>query len=131
MKSSSLYAALILSIALAALHSAAEAHYLYWVYWWYDVMMHFLAGATLGFFVYWFLFVSGHGVKGARSRRAIMFWVVFIVLVLGLAWEVFEYVNAIADSHEGYMKDTVNDLILDSCGAALAALVATRRKRND
>ena len=93
-------------------------------------MMHFLAGFALGFLVYWILFASGHVFKAAKSRASVMLWVIVLVFTLGVAWEAFEYVNAITDSHEGYIQDTVNDLILDSCGGALAVLLASRRKRN-
>ncbi len=128
-QSSTLYIALGLTVLLAALNMFAYEHYLYWVYWWYDVMMHFLAGLSLGFLVYWVLFASGHFFKGPKRRAFILVLVVASVFVLGVVWEVFEYANAITDSHEGYIQDVVNDLILDSCGGALAALLASSRRR--
>jgi hypothetical protein len=57
-------------------------------------------------------------------------WIIIPVFIIGFGWEIFEYTNGITDSHEGYLQDTVNDLILDSCGAALAALIVTRKKSN-
>jgi hypothetical protein len=127
-KNITLYAALCLSAFLAGLNQLAYARFLYWTYWWYDVMMHFLAGVALGFLVYWVLFASAHFFTSPKRRAFVLAWVIVPVFALGVAWEVFEYANGITDSHEGYAQDTVNDLILDTCGAALAALMATSRR---
>lgn len=129
-RSSSLYAALILTALLAGLHFLAGAYYLYWTFWWYDVMMHFLAGVTLGFFAFWILFRSGIIFGEEKRASLIILSVLLPVFLLGVAWEVFEYTNGITDSHEGYRLDTMNDLILDSCGAVFAALIAGRKKRH-
>lgn len=128
--SASLYACLLLVVALALLHFLAMEEYLYWAFWWYDVMMHFLAGFALGFGVFWGLFRSGHLFKGAERPMFMIFSVLLVVFVLGVGWEIFEYVNGIDDSHEGYRKDVINDLVLDSAGAVLAAILALGRRRH-
>jgi hypothetical protein len=125
-----LYTTLLLALAMAVLQYAAITHSFYWTYWWYDVMMHSLTGFIVGFFAYWFLFASGHAFKAGKSRAFMLVWIVSIAFAIGFAWEFLEYANGITDSHEGYLQDTVNDLILDSCGAALAVLAATKRKKN-
>ena len=131
MKSSSLYAALVLAIAVYILHTAAIAHHFYFMYWWYDVMMHFLAGIALGFSAYWGLFRSGIIFKTEKSAKFIILSVLLPVMVVGVGWEIFEYVNDIAGpTFEGYALDTTNDLLLDACGSVLAALIASRKKRH-
>ena len=118
--------ALILSGVIAYLNSIALAHNYYWVYWWYDVVMHFLTGFTLGLFIYWGFFASGVFGKKTRSTKQI-FWAVFIaILAIGVAWEVMEYMNGITQAIEGYARDTANDLIFDCTGAMLATLFLTR-----
>ncbi|MBX4206204.1 hypothetical protein KW784_00190 [Candidatus Parcubacteria bacterium] len=123
-----LYTALLLAGLLAALHFLADAHSLYWRFWWYDVMMHFLAGLALGLFAYWGLFASGILFKRERRTSLVVASVVISVFIIGAAWEVFEYANGITDSHEGYALDTTNDLILDCCAAALAAFIGLRKR---
>ncbi len=130
-KSTVLYTAFFLALLLAGLHFLAGAFYLYWVYWWYDVLMHFLAGVVGGFAAYWVLFKSGHFYSDTQVRVWVLILAVFVcVLIAGVAWEVFEYVNGITDSHEGYRVDVINDLILDSAGGVLAALLSLRKRHS-
>ncbi len=48
-------------------------------------------------------------------------------MIVGIAWEIFEYTNGIIQSHERYQFDVMNDLILDGAGAILAAFIGTRK----
>lgn len=123
-----LYKALFLIIVLAILHFAAVKFYFYWTYWWYDVVMHSLAGIIGGFATYWTLFSSGNFFSRSNSRRVIIWSVVILVFIAGVAWEIFEYKNGFTDSHEGYVLDTLNDLILDTTGALIAVLLSLRRR---
>jgi len=86
--------------------------------------MHFLAGFAGGFVAYWFFMRSGLFLQ----RR--IFSVFVVVLIVGVAWEFFEYFNGITDSHEGYALDVTVDLILDSAGAILAGFIAKRISSN-
>jgi hypothetical protein len=124
-----LYGALASMALLAAFHFAASAFYLYWAYWWTDVIMHFLGGLTGGLAAYWTLFHSGHLFKrGLKSDFAAVLLVFACVMAAGVAWEVFESVNGIIDSHEGHALDVMNDLILDGAGAVLAAMIGLRKR---
>lgn len=114
----------------AALHFLAVEYYLYWAYWWYDVLLHFSVGFTGGLSLYWGFFETGLIFKAPKTRAFCIVAVTLGVFAWGVAWEVFEYAYGITDSHEGYVQDTVNDLILDTSGAVLAALIATRKKRH-
>ncbi len=119
--------ALILAMLFLGLHFAGIAFYLYWMYWWYDVLMHFLAGIIGGLSAYWVLFCSGRLLsKHDISRKTSVLIVLACMMVVGVGWEVFEYMYDIAGSGEGYVLDTMNDLVLDGCGAALAVIMATR-----
>ena len=93
-------------------------------------MMHFLAGVAGGLASYWVLFSSGHFFKTPQKLIVMILVVLLCVFIAGVAWEVFEYVNGFTDSHEGYQLDVTNDLVLDTAGAVLASLIASRRKRN-
>jgi hypothetical protein len=119
-------------VILAVFNFIASAFYLYWTYWWSDVVMHFLGGLTGGLAAYWVLFHSGHIFNGRlRSASATILSVFICVMAAGLAWEAFEYVNGITDSHEGHSLDVANDLILDGSGAVLAAMIGLRKRRQN
>lgn len=112
-KSSLLYAAFGLIAALGALHFVAESFYLYWTIWWFDNLMHFLGGLALGVYIVWFLNPEKRSLDSFLTTLACL-------LTLGIAWEVFEYVNDLTYSTEGYALDTALDLTMDALGATLA-----------
>ena len=125
---SPLYLSLVLSILLATIHFIAEAFYLYWVYWWLDWLMHFLAGLTGGLATYWVLFDSGLWRRRSDKILLPILAVLICLLIVGVAWEVFEYVFAITDSYEeSYYLDVAHDLIADAVGALLAAFIGVRQ----
>ncbi len=125
-KSILLYVSLVLTIALASLHFLANTFSLYWYYWWYDWGMHFLAGLAGGLASYWVLFESGLWRRKSDKALLPVLSVVICLLVVGVAWEIFEYVNDITDSHEGYVLDVVHDLMADAGGALLAAFIGVK-----
>lgn len=121
-----LYTGFCLAFLLWGLNYVALTFYLYWSLWWYDSMMHFLGGLTLGVLAVWFWNVEKH------SLRA--FLLIFItVMLLGGVWEVFEYVFDIAGTARGtlnYWKDTIHDMVMDGLGAVLAYFWAIWRTRS-
>lgn len=125
--SSLLYLSLALTILLYVLHLLAVEFYLYWYYWWFDYIMHFLAGLACGLAVYWVLFGSGWWRRQADKVVLPTLSVLISLIIAGAWWEIFEYVNGITDSHEGYRLDVIHDLIMDSLGALLAAFIGVRQ----
>ena len=125
-----LYSALALIVLLWALNWLAVTFYFYWIYWWYDVLMHFLGGIAEGLAAYWVLFHSGIFFHGRfKSEVASVLSVLLCVMVVATAWEYFEYIFNITDSHEGYYFDTFNDLVLGASGAVIAGLIGLGRKK--
>ncbi|MEX2013811.1 MAG: hypothetical protein WD896_00450 [Parcubacteria group bacterium] len=110
-KHSVLYIALALVVILGALHFFAEAFYFYWTIWWFDTMMHLLAGICGGLILVRFTWPL------APLHRAV--FVLVGVLVVGISWEVFEYVFDIANAID-YWSDTLIDLVADMTGAIVA-----------
>lgn len=130
-KSLPLYIGFGLVAILGVLHFSATFFYLYWVYWWFDGLMHFLAGLAGGFATYWVLVHSGVWKKYGVRRASDYIWATFIcVMIVGVAWEIFEYTNGITDNHEGLALDILLDLILDGSGAAIAAYISTKISKN-
>lgn len=126
-KPSLLYLSFILVITLAGLHFLAEAFYLYWTYWWYDWVLHFIGGLSIGLVIYWVLFDSGLWGRRAETVLVPVLSVLTCLLLIGVAWEIMEYVYGITDSHEAkYFDDVMHDLIADAAGAILAALIGVK-----
>jgi|SRR3989338_7145199 len=116
---------LILSFSLAVLlwvlNQVALAFYLYWTLDWYDIMMHFLGGLTIGVFL-----ICIFRIANVSTRS---FLVVFLLaMFISIDWEIFEYVNDIVDPTENYAIDTAYDLVMDALGITAAYLSTNVRK---
>lgn len=111
-----------LSAAIFILNEIAAVNHLYWVYWWYDIMMHFLGGFLIGGLSAW----------GARRFDETMTFsrVVVVVLVavalVGVGWEVFEYLTGQYAGQPGIVADTILDLVMDVLGALFAVVLFRR-----
>jgi hypothetical protein len=120
---------LAMLIALAALAAAvfvldriAAAHYLYWVYWWYDIMMHFLGGVLIGGLATW-VFLYRKPSSSLAHVCAITFGA---ILLVGLGWEWFEYSTGQYVGQPGVAFDTTLDLVMDVIGAMLVTPLVAR-----
>lgn len=105
---------------------------LYYTYDWYDTPMHMIGGLALGLLVY----QISHSVKHVThiSWRKI----IFAIILIGLAWEVFEAFFGIAGAPLGtraYYIDTVKDLVNDTFGAfvgmGIASLFNKHKDKNE
>ncbi len=108
-----LYCALILCAALAALNLLAFEYYLYWRFWWYDVMMHFLGGIAIGTFL----------IALSKQPRPRLYAALFAAIAIG--WEVFEYFFGLP-REKNYVLDTATDLVMDTLGATVVYLIAQK-----
>ena len=118
-RTDSLFAILGLVIVLGVMQHAAFAEYLYWKYWWFDIVMHFLGGAIVAVLYLWFVrFVFP--VRDARFS-GVAFTLLFTFIV-GIMWEVFELAIGVDTEFTGQQKlfDTALDLVMDLSGAILA-----------
>ena len=110
--------AVALSI-LGVVHAVATSFYLYWTYPWLDIPMHALGGAvvSLGFLTFFSTPVREGFIKSLLITLA-------VVLFVGAAWEVFEFVSVIAGSEPGYVPDTILDFAMDIIGGFIGYAVA-------
>ncbi len=110
-------------------------------YWWWDSMLHFLAGIGLGFAGFLILYVLYRNNKFQAGPGTIAIFSFCFALSLGVLWEIFEFsVDSIlgedmqrarnlcpdigdCDTRLGLM-DTMTDLILDAMGAFIASFAA-------
>ncbi len=116
---------LFLAGAVFVLHDVATEYFFYWRFWWYDIMMHFLGGAVVGGLAAWLVIrLMPH-----ISTRRLLGIVLSAVIVVGVGWEVFEYIVGIYANEQSTIGDTTLDIIMDTVGAfcayaAISGLVA-------
>ncbi len=111
----------ITAFALFYLDHIAQERFYYWLYWWYDIMMHFLGGFLVGSIVLW-------GIARFYTPQK---WTTFGLFTLtalsaatiGLAWEYFEFFSGALILQRGdIVGDTKLDLVMDVSGALVAWL---------
>lgn len=106
--------ALVLA-GIAVVHIAALQWYLYWHFVWLDVPVHFAGGVWLALMGSWILLRAGQEMRVET--------VFSIVVVLSIAWEIFELAAGIP-REANFLFDTVLDLTMDMAGAILGFLLA-------
>jgi hypothetical protein len=115
---------LLLAVIVYWLDAIAQDNFYYWIYWWYDIMMHFLGGFLVASFVLWFFLRFGFN----RFQTLSAFFVISIVsgFSIGIGWELFEYFSGILQQQPGnIIGDTILDLVMDCVGAIAAWGVAS------
>jgi len=110
------------------LGSAADFYYKYW---WWDMVLHTGSGFLLGIIGFLAVFLLNHTdriPKGITPFFLCFFAVTFAVF-LGVVWEIFEFVvdtlspATNMQSRETGVVDTMQDLIVDTLGAVIVAVI--------
>lgn len=116
-------------VAVVTVHFVASFLYLYWTFWWFDNVSHFLGGLAMGLLTFW-VFRRFNDFKEPPSKLKIVTTIFFFVITIGIGWEIFEYIFdlAIVPGGESYWRDTSYDLISDSVGALVASLIIYKNK---
>jgi len=106
---------------MAILYAVALVYGLFFYWWWFDIPMHFLGGFFAGCLV---LLIFSKKFPVGRDLFLAGF---FGALLIGVAWEFFEYLTGLAFIAQGnYTFDTIKDYLMDSFGALFAYAVAVR-----
>lgn len=124
-RTSSLFVIAGLALIVAGLHLAAHQFFLYWTFWWYDIMMHGLGGLLIGLLAGWIIVFPWRGLPLSRPL-----FIIVLTLAIGVMWEIFEYVigsPAYYSSFSSYALDTIFDILMDTAGALAAVLVFNSR----
>lgn len=109
------------------IHSIALMLHLYWVFPWFDILMHFLGGVWVGLFLLWFLYYSDYLSPTLLPKKTLASILLFGFL-LGLLWEVFEIIvqSKTGVRFEGnWALDTAIDLGMDIFGTTLGTLLGS------
>ena len=111
---------LLFSVSLTALlHKIGLEYSLYWSLWWFDVLLHILGGFSLGLLCAFFV-----------SKRSIFLTLICLILLI-LAWEVFEVVFVIQTETNTitYITDTFQDVFLGFVSGLIALRFYYRQER--
>lgn len=116
----------IASAAVAVLHKIALTLFLYWTTPWFDILMHFLGGFTIGLIAGFAFFISGF-VKIPRDHLLNAFIIIIgTVLIVGLVWELWEVFVGFTDVLNDEV-DTIMDVVMDLIGASVAFLYIKKK----
>ena len=117
----------VVGLLIAILYPLAFAYLLFWNFWWYDLLLHFLGGAFVVFFARWSLFAAPQSVK-ILARLQPLFFFLAMTLIVGVLWEFFEYAADLTYAVRGYWFDTYTDLLMDTFGGLSAYLLLSARR---
>jgi len=129
MKDRLLSYSLVAVIAIAVVNAIATYFYLYWTVWWFDNISHFLGGLAMGLFTFW-IFRRGYPLFQPLGWVRLVSVIIFFVLIIGVGWEIFEYLFDLAEAQIGetYWQDTAYDIVADTLGAIVASIIIYKKK---
>jgi len=126
-KKSFLILLVVLVYLIFILDIVANQYFLYWRFWWFDIVMHFLGGFWIALLSYYLFFLSNYFTK--ISKKVSVFAVsLTIVLVIGILWEAFEYIMKVSIQQSNYILDTSLDLLMDTSGWLVAYIFLLKVK---
>lgn len=106
--------------ALAFLYFLGLLLYLEWVFWWYDIVLHFLGGVWVALALYTAIVYFGQTPAAAG--------VIGGLIIVGILWEIFELAIG-APREANYFLDTSLDLLMDVLGGFFGFLIGERVMR--
>lgn len=121
-----LFIALFALIAfIALLHILAIEFYLYRMFWWFDVLIHFLSGLWVSLLSLWIYFRSGYVKRPVQNIKQACIVAAFTVIVISVLWEFYQIIIGIP-IEENYVQDTIVDLVMDALGALMGLIYYVR-----
>ena len=109
-------------VCVGILNIIAVKLYFYWTLQYYDSIVHFLAGMSVGFACLWIL------MHKTTSGKNILLTALVASFSVGIIWELFELYIRVVSFSDGihYITDTASDLLMDVLGGLIAGLHARR-----
>lgn len=98
---------------------------LFFYYWWFDIPMHFLGGFIAGLVSVYYFFI--HNQSRVPTERKIFFTAIISAIIIGVVWEIFEYVTKLSFTIGDYRLDIIKDLFVDVYGAIVAYVYYSRQ----
>ncbi len=105
---------------LAVIHVIAIALYLYWHFFWFDILMHLFGGAVIALGIYTLV-----DLRILKRERLTTKRVLFLVFAVAVLWELFELTAGVPIEPD-FVLDTATDLLMGLCGAYIGHKLAVR-----
>jgi hypothetical protein len=102
-----------------------EVHGFYARLWWWDLLLHGIAGIALGFIGFLILYVLHRSGRFSAGPGLLSLFSFTFAMSLGALWEIAEFVLDIflgLNTQKSGLIDTMSDLIVDALGATLMAV---------
>lgn len=106
---------------IGALHLLGFQYFLYWRFWWYDMIIHSLGGIEVVLAVAWFV--------GLSRQSATWLSLLAAAIVVGIGWEAFELWGGIP-REANWTFDTAIDLSMDALGGIIGISIVARLGRH-
>ena len=121
---------LLVLVFLICLHVVGSYYSWYWVYSWFDSVVHIMSGLWVGLLILWLASILDQ-INSLKEYKAKSFLIAFISAVMfGVVWELIENVYQITSTlASNYNIDTAFDILNDALGGVLAYLYFVKRKR--
>lgn len=107
---------------LALLQLIALEEFLYWQFWWFDLVMHFIGGLIIGGIA---LFITSYILSDPKYTFPFF---LFVLVVVGVGWELLELSTGMF-REDNYTLDTSIDLLMDTLGAVVVYGTVRHGKR--
>lgn len=110
-------------VFLAVVNFIAIRGDMYYLFWYFDMPMHFLGGLSAMYLICYVFYT-----KVQLYTKLPIFYLLLGVLVIGLGWEVFEYIflNLYAGQPFSF-SDSLSDIFFDLAGGSLGILYISRK----
>ncbi len=99
-------------------------------FWWWDAALHTSSGFILGFVAFLILYIMVKDNRLQASKLFVGLAIVSFAVAMGALWEIFEFaVDGLAggDLQKGSLQDTMWDLVVDSIGAVIIAVIGAQK----
>lgn len=108
---------LALLVVVVFLDQLARAKHLYWSFYEFDSLVHFLAGAAVALFFSWLYFFSGIFNPPRRNLARFLLIAFLGTMFVGFCWEIYELVFGQTMVQEAdYSQDLFLDIVMDLFG---------------
>ena len=120
-----------LGLAIFFFNLLATYWHLYFLIWWLDIPVHIFSGMWIALLSLSFYYRSNHAPHKEHSALFVVISAASSALVIGLAWEVYEFVvDRAMNANDVQLGDTLKDLCDDLLGGILAAWIFVRNGYN-
>ena len=121
---------LVVLALLVILHLVGSNYSWYWIYPWFDTLVHIVSGLWVALVFLWLSTYLGQ-IDSLREYKVKSFLIALISAVLiGVVWEILENFSQTTYTRAlGYGLDTALDILSDALGGVLAYLYFVKRRR--